>query len=386
MSSYSDNNNTYSDDELIEITSTDTEIMENTNTVNIKSISNNNLSSLLENYDINNERKFDSEEELLDTSYSRLVIKPIHPKFDVLWSLYKKQVAAFWTPEEVDFTNDRHDFKRLDENKQHFIKRVLAFFAGADTIVVNNIKENFSQITVKEAECAYGYQQMMENIHGEVYADMLINIIDDTKERDELINAFKTVNSIKQMIGWANKWISSDRRIGFTIMAFTIFEGLMFSGAFASIYWLKKIIGGDKMKGLIQSNNLISRDEGLHTNFGCLIYDYVIHRLTPEEAKTMMTEAVDIAKTFTQDSIRVDMIGMNENLMGQYLEYVADRLMVYLGYNKIYNTRNPEAFSFMETIGFLNKDNFFERRPTEYQKAFNSNNTAEWRFNRVSAY
>lgn len=373
-----------SDDELIEITPNNDNM--NYDIADNKILITNTYTSPLDIYDINIERKLDNEEELLDTSYSRLAIKPINPKFEVLWALYKKQVAAFWTPEEIDFTNDRFDFARLDDDKQHFIKRVLAFFAGADTIVVNNIKENFSKITVKEAECAYGYQQMMENIHGEVYADMLINIIQDNKERDELINAFKTVTSIKLMIEWANKWISSNRRIGFTIMAFTIFEGLMFSGAFASIYWLKKIIGEDKMKGLVQSNNLIARDEGLHTNFGCLIYDYVIHRLSPEEAKTMMTEAVDIAKTFTQDSIRIDMIGMNVSLMGQYLEYVADRLMIYLGYDKIYNTNNPDAFSFMETIGFLNKDNFFERRPTEYQKAFNSNNTAEWNFNRVSEY
>lgn len=382
-SSMNETTHNYSDDELIEIVSNELEIINNNDNKIFTSAT---LSSLLDNYDVENERKLDSEEELLDTTYFRLAIKPIHPKFEVLWSLYKKQVAAFWTPEEIDFTNDRHDFKNLDENKKHFIKRVLAFFAGADTIVVNNIKENFSKITIKEAECAYGYQQMMENIHGEVYADMLINIIESKTEIDELINAFKTVNSIKLMIGWANKWISSDRRIGFTIMAFTIFEGLMFSGAFASIYWLKKIIGGDKMKGLIQSNNLIARDEGLHTNFGCIIYDYVIHRLSPDEAKTMMSEAVNIAKTFTQDSICVDMIGMNISLMNNYLEYVADRLMIYLGYDKIYNTCNPEAFSFMETIGFLNKDNFFERRTTEYQKAFTTNNTAEWRFNRVSEY
>jgi ribonucleoside-diphosphate reductase subunit M2 len=372
---------------MIEITPDINNLDNNTNIINISSIAYNSMpTTILDNYDPVQEKILDNDEELLDTLNYRLSIKPIQPKFEVLWFLYKKQVAAFWTPEEIDFTNDIFDFKELDINKQHFIKQILAFFAGADAIVVNNIKENFSKITVKEAECAYGYQQMMENIHGEVYANMLINIIQDTKERDDLINAFKTVESIKRMIGWANKWITSDRRIGFSIMAFTIFEGLMFSGAFASIYWLKKILGGDKMKGLIQSNNLIARDEGLHTNFGCLIYDYVIHRLSPEEAQTMMTEAVDIAKTFTQDSIRVDMIGMNERLMGQYLEYIADRLMIYLGYDKIYNTRNPEAFSFMETIGFLNKDNFFERRPTEYQKAFNSNNTAEWRFNRVSEY
>jgi ribonucleotide reductase beta subunit family protein with ferritin-like domain len=215
---------------------------------------------------------------------------------------------------------------------------------------------------------------------------MLINIVKNSEERDNLMNAYKTVDSIKFMIGWAKKWVESDRRIAFSIMSFTIFEGLMFSGAFASIYWLKKTIGEDKMKGLIQSNNLIAKDEGMHTNFGCLIYDYIIHRLTPEEAIIMMTEAVDISKLFTKDAIRVDMIGMNVVLMNEYLEYVADRLMVCLGYEKIYNTKIPEAFSFMETIGFLNKDNFFERRPTEYQLAYGGSNTADWKFKRLTNY
>jgi ribonucleotide reductase beta subunit family protein with ferritin-like domain len=149
---------------------------------------------------------------------------------------------------------------------------------------------------------------------------------------------------------------------------------------------LKKIVGDDKMKGLIQSNNLIAKDEGMHTNFGCLIYSYITHKLSIDDAKIMMKEAVDIAKTFTKDAIRIDMIGMNQNLMEDYLEYVADRLMVYLGYDKIYNTKNPDAFKFMESIGFLNKDNFFERRPTEYQKAYNTNNKASWKFKILKEY
>lgn len=338
------------------------------------------MADLLLNFDPAEEIRKDAEEDILKEANFRLAVKPIDPKYQVIWNLYKKQHEAHWTAEEIDFSNDRHDFMKLDKNIQHFIKMIFAFFAGADSIVNINIKKKFSRITVKEAEIAYGFQQMMENIHGEVYADMLINVIEDATERDELINAFKKVKSIKLMIEWAQKWIDVDRRIGFSIVAFTIFEGIMFSGAFAAIYWLKKSLGEDKMKGLTQSNNLIAKDEGMHTNFGCVMYDYVKHRLSQEEITVMMVDAVDIAKSFTQDAIRVDLIGMNVNLMSAYLEYVADRLLVYLGHEKIYNTPIPDQFQFMDTIGFLNKDNFFERRSTEYQKAYNNNNRADWKF------
>ncbi|VBB18023.1 ribonucleoside diphosphate reductase beta subunit [Yasminevirus sp. GU-2018] len=344
------------------------------------------ISRLLLEYNPEDEKIKDSEEEILNEDLARLAVKPINPKFKIVWDLYKKQKDAFWTAEEIDFSNDRHDFLKVDKNIQHFIKRILAFFAGADSIVNINIRTKFSKITVKEAEIAYGFQQMMENIHGEVYADMLINIITDPDERDELINAFKTVASIKRMIQWAQRWINSDRRIAFSIVVFCIFEGLMFSGAFAAIYWLKKILGEDKMKGLTQSNNLIAKDEGMHTNFGCVMYDYVVHRLTQEEISELMTEGVAICKDFTKDAIRVDMIGMNVELMHDYIEYVADRLMVYLGYNKIFMTKIPDQFQFMDTIGFLNKDNFFERRATEYQKAYNDRNRADWTFKLLAEY
>jgi ribonucleoside-diphosphate reductase subunit M2 len=188
------------------------------------------------------------------------------------------------------------------------------------------------------------------------------------------------------MITWAQKWIDEKRRIAFSIVVFCIFEGVMFSGAFASIYWLKKIIGEDKMKGLIQSNNLIAKDEGLHTNFGCVMYSFVKHRLSQNEIKLLMTEAVDICKEFTDDSIRVDLIGMNVHLMHEYIEYVADRLLICLGYSKIFDTKIPDQFQFMDTIGFLNKDNFFERRGTEYQKAYNDRNRADWNFKILSLY
>jgi ribonucleotide reductase beta subunit family protein with ferritin-like domain len=343
-------------------------------------------SVLLKNYDVEGEKAKDAEEDLLNPANDRLVLKPINVTYKVIWELYKKQAEAFWTPEKIDFSRDKYDFRKLSKNIQTFIKKVLAFFAGADSIVNNNIQGPFSKIKVKEASVAYAFQEMMENIHSEVYSDMLDNIITNPKEKEELINAFKTVESIKDMIGWGQAWINSDRRIGFSIMAFVIFEGLMFSSAFAAIYWLKHQLADDKMQGLIGSNEFIARDEGMHTNFGCLMYDYVIHRLTMEEATTMMSEGVDIAKKFIKDALPIRLIGMNESLMGEYLEYVADRLMVYLGYEKIYGTKIPEAFAFMEEIGALNKNNFFERRTSEYQMAHNKDNTADWQFRILDKY
>jgi ribonucleotide reductase beta subunit family protein with ferritin-like domain len=343
-------------------------------------------SKLLKDFDIAEDRRLDSEEDLLDPSNDRLVLKPINPKFKVIWELYKKQAEAFWTPEKIDFSRDRHDFIKLDDRVQEFIKMILAFFAGADYIVNVNIQEQFSKIKVREANVAYGFQEMMENIHSEVYSDMLDNIIIDGDEKHKLINAFKTVESIKDMIGWGQAWIDSGRRIGYSLMAFTIFEGLMFSGAFAAVYWLKNQLGDDKMQGLIGSNEFIARDEGMHTNFGCLMYDFVIHRLSKEDATTMMSEAVEIAKNFNKDAIKVRLLGMNDELMSQYIEYVADRLMVYLGYEKIYGTELPPAFSFMEQIGILNKNNFFERRTSEYQMAHNKDNTADWKFRIIDKY
>jgi len=340
----------------------------------------------LDNFDIEDEKRKDLEEELLNEKNYRLAIKPIDNKYKTLWDIYKKYVEAFWTPEMIDFNQDQYDFKSLDPNIQHFIKMVLAFFAGADSIVIENIDSNFTKITVREALVAYSFQESIENIHGEVYADMLINIITDSNERDELINAFKTVPSIKQMIEWGRKWISAKRRLAFSIVAFTIFEGLMFSGAFASIYWLKKILGEDKMKGLVQSNNYIAKDEGMHTTFGFEIYKHIVHKLTNDEMYSIINEAVEISKSFTIDAIKVELIGMNVKLMNKYIEYVADRILVGLGYEKLYNTSMPDQFQFMETIGFLNKDNFFERRSTDYQLAHNSDNKANWDFKTIDNY
>lgn len=342
-------------------------------------------SVLLAGFDEVVEELKDSQEPILQDCNFRLAIKPIDPEYEILWKLYKKQKEAFWTPEEIDFSEDRHDFKKLSFDIQFFIKRILAFFAGADSIVNINIKKRFSKITVKEVDVTHAFQQMIENIHGEVYADMLINIVIDDDERAELINAFKNIPSIKKMIDWATNWIESKCSIGYIIIVFCIFEGVMFSGAFAAIYWLKKILGADKMRGLFQSNNLIAKDEGMHTNFGCVLYSYIINRVPEKEVHIMINEAVEICKEFNSDGIRVDLIGMNTTIQNNYIEYVSDRLLGYLKYNKLYNTQLPDQFQFMNSIGILNKENFFDRRASEYQKAHNTDNR-DWAFKILSDY
>jgi ribonucleotide reductase beta subunit family protein with ferritin-like domain len=332
-------------------------------------------SALLSNYDSEEEKRKDSEEDILNEDNERLNVIPTDPKYDIIFKLYKKQSDAMWRAEEIDLVNDANDFNNLPEGIQLFIESILAFFAGSDTIVNINIDKKLSKITIREAQICYDFQKMMENIHGEVYGNQLINIIQDSKKRNKLLNAYKTVPSIKKLTNWANAWIESDRRIGFSIVAFAIMEGVFFSGAFAGIYWLKKVLNG-KMNGFIQSNNLIAKDEGMHVNFGALMYDFVIHRLSKEELETMIKEACEIGKEFMNDAIPIKLIGMNAEIMEEYIEYVCDRLAVILGYEKIYNTQLPSALSFMDSIGFLNKDNFFERRPTEYQKAYNEDNSA----------
>jgi len=344
------------------------------------------FSDLFNNFNEKEELQKDLEEDILDPKNSRLVILPIDPRFEKLWLSYENYEKAFWTSHEVKLAEDKYDYDKLDPNIQHFIKMTFAFFAGADSIVNENIEINFSKITIREAKVAYAFQEMMENIHGQVYANMLSNIIEDKEERLKLIDAFKTIRPIKLMIDWAQKWIRSGRRIAFSIAAFTIFEGLMFSGSFASIYWLKQYLGDNRMKGLVQANNLIAKDEGMHTVFGCEMYSYVKHKLTKDEMNAMLTEAVTISKIFIKDAIKVDMIGMNVMLMDQYIEYVADRLLLSLKYDIIYKTKIPDQFQFMDTIGFLNKDNFFDKRPTEYQRANNSKNVASNVFNLLEDY
>lgn len=325
-------------------------------------------------------------EPILDDTNFRFTIKPINPKYKKLWELYQLQQDAFWKAQEIDFTHDFEDYIRLNKDEQHFIKMVLAFFAASDGIVNFNLRERFLvEIKIAEAQIAYGYQLMMENIHGEVYSDMLINIIKDSRERDVLFNAIKTIPSVKRIADWAMKWIESKDSIAHRLIAFAIVEGVFFSGAFAAIFWLKKTRGQGKlfMEGLVKSNRFISRDEGLHCNFACALYSYIVNRVSVEEVYQMFDEANEISMQFCKEAICVDMIGMNLDMMNDYIQYVSDRLIVSLNYEKHYNKKNP--FDFMDTIGMESKDNFFENRPDAYQAAYNDD-TANWEFKIVEDY
>lgn len=320
-------------------------------------------------------------EPLLDPANFRFTIKPIDPHYQILWDLYKDMQAVAWIAEEVDFVKDYDDFLKLNSDEQQFIKMVLAFFANSDGIVNFNLRERFLQeIQVVEALTAYSYQLMMENVHAEVYSDMLINIIKDPTERDTLFNAIKTVPSIKKMSDWALKWVNSIDSFPHRVIAFAIVEGVFFSGAFAAIFWLKKQRGAGTlfMVGLNDSNRFISRDEGLHVRFACALYTYVNNRVDYNDVKQMFLEANQISREFMSDAIQTQLIGINSNAMCQYLDYVSDGLLVMLGYEKIFNATNP--FEWIETIGLTTKDNFFEKRPNAYQKAHNDQNKDEWVF------
>lgn len=327
------------------------------------------------------------QEPLLNNDNFRFTVKPINPQYEIFWKLYKKQQECYWTAEEIDFSKDYDDFLTLTLDEQHFIKMVLAFFAASDGIVNFNLRERFlTEIKITEAQIAYGFQLMIENIHGEVYSDMLINIVRDPTERETLFGAIKTIDSVKKMSDWALKWIESDKSIGHRLIAFSIVEGVFFSGAFAAIFWLKKQRGKGKlfMEGLIKSNRFIARDEGLHTNYACAMYSFVKNRVSASDVIEMFKEANEISKYFTEDAIKCKLIGIDIDLMTQYVNYVSDRLLVMLKYEKIYNVQNP--FDFMETIGLLAKDNFFENRPDSYQKSHNEDNKLKWEFKRLQDF
>jgi len=307
-------------------------------------------------------------EPILDESNKKFTLFPI--QFHGLWSEYKKQEKSFWTAEEIDFSQDYKDFESLSPDKKYVIKMILAFFASMDGIVNFNIDENLlKKITISEAITAYRFQATMEGIHNECYSLMIDNLIKDSKEKYHLFNSIKTIPSIKKIADWAFKWIESDVSIGHRIVAFACIEGILFSGAFAIIFWLKKYEGSGQnfMPGLIKSNELISRDEKFHCDFACELYKLLNNKLSEIEVHQIITESVNIAKNFNNDSIKCKLVGLNSNLMNQYIEYVADRITVSLGYTKIFKSTNP--FGFMETIGMMQKTNFHESRPTEYKSA-----------------
>ncbi len=302
-------------------------------------------------------------EPLLAEDPNRFVLFPI--KHNDIWQMYKQAEASFWTAEEIDLSADQTDWEKLNDGERHFVSHVLAFFAASDGIVNENLGVNFlTEVQFAEAKCFYGFQVMMENIHSETYSLLIDTYIKDPKEKDHLFNALETVPCVQKKGQWALKWINSENFVE-RLIAFAAVEGIFFSGSFCSIFWLKK---RGLMPGLSFSNELISRDEGLHCEFACLLYSkYVVNKLSQDEVYAIITDAVEIEKEFITEALPAALIGMNSRLMTQYIEYVADFWLERLGYAKYYNTENP--FDFMTSISLQGKTNFFEKRVAEYQKA-----------------
>lgn len=302
------------------------------------------------------------QEILLKDNKDRFVILPIN--YPAIWEMYKKHEASFWTAEEIDLSGDAKDWERLNEGERHFISHVLAFFAASDGIVNENLAVNFmSEVQVPEARCFYGFQIMMENIHSETYALLIDTYVKDPAEKNRLFHAIETVPCVKKKAEWALRWIENGS-FAERLVAFAAVEGIFFSGSFCSIFWLKK---RGLMPGLTFSNELISRDEGLHCEFACLLYSMLQQKLSRQQVYEIIGDAVTIEKAFITDALPVDLIGMNARLMSQYIEFVADRWLVALGYPKMFNATNP--FDFMEMISLQGKTNFFEKRVGDYQKS-----------------
>ncbi|XP_062406940.1 ribonucleoside-diphosphate reductase subunit M2 [Sardina pilchardus] len=303
------------------------------------------------------------DEPLLKENPRRFVIFPI--KYHDIWQMYKKAEASFWTAEEVDLSKDLSHWESLKDEERHFISHVLAFFAASDGIVNENLVERFTQeVQVTEARCFYGFQIAMENIHSEMYSLLIDTYIKDHKQREYLFNAIETLPCVKKKADWALNWIGNkNAEFGERVVAFAAVEGIFFSGSFASIFWLKK---RGLMPGLTFSNELISRDEGLHCDFACLMFKHLVNKPSHETVKSIIMNAVEIEQEFLTEALPVKLIGMNCDMMRIYIEFVADRLMLELGFDKIYKTENP--FDFMENISLEGKTNFFEKRVGEYQK------------------
>ena len=303
-------------------------------------------------------------EPILQENKDRFVLFPI--QHDDIWKFYKQEEASIWTAEEIDLSQDIIDWEtKLTDNERHFIKHVLAFFAASDGIVNENLAENFlSEVQYTEAKFFYGFQIMMENIHSETYSLLIDTYIKDKGEADKLFHAIEHFDAIKKKADWAIKWIESPS-FAERLIAFAAVEGIFFSGSFCSIFWMKK---RGLLPGLTFSNELISRDEGLHCDFACMLHnDHIVNKVPKERITQIITEALDIEREFIIEALPVRLIGMNSELMTQYLEFVTDRLLQELHCDKIYNVENP--FDFMDMISLQGKTNFFEKRVSEYQKA-----------------
>lgn len=303
------------------------------------------------------------EEPLLKENPRRFVIFPI--QYHDIWTMYKKAEASFWTAEEVDLSKDLQHWESLKDDERFFISHVLAFFAASDGIVNENLVERFTQeVQVTEARCFYGFQIAMENIHSEMYSLLINTYIKDPQEREYLFNAIETLPCVKKKADWALHWIGNkSATYGERVVAFAAVEGIFFSGSFAAIFWLKK---RGLMPGLTFSNELISRDEGLHCDFACLMFKHLLNKPSSETVKRIIADAVAIEQEFLTEALPVKLIGMNCELMKQYIEFVADRLLLELGFDKMYRSENP--FDFMENISLEGKTNFFEKRVGEYQR------------------
>jgi len=304
----------------------------------------------------------------------RFVLFPIQN--NDIWKAYKITEAMFWTAEEIDLSGDMLDWHRLTDNERHFISYVLAFFAASDGIVGENLAMRFyHDVTLPEARAFYGFQLMMEGIHSETYSLLIDTYIQNTEEKEKLFNAIDQIPIVKKKAEWALKWIDSSESFQERLVAFAAVEGIFFSSSFCSIYWLKK---RGLMPGLSFSNELISRDEGMHTDFACLLYS-MGQRLPETTVHKIIQDAVSLEREFCTDAIPTELIGMNSKLMTQYVEFVADRLAVQLGCNKIFNSQNP--FDFMELISLEGKSNFFEKRVSQYRKAGVGNTSTENKIN-----
>jgi len=308
-------------------------------------------------------KELEKEDPLLKENPRRFVMFPI--QYPEVWEMYKKHEASFWTAEEIDLSSDNKDWENLSDSERHFVKHVLAFFAASDGIVCENLASQFStEIQIPEARAFYGFQMAMENIHSETYSLLIEQYIKDPAEREKVFDAMHTMPPVQEKANWALSWMNNENSFAERIIAFAAVEGILFSGSFCAIYWLKK---RGLMPGLTFSNELISRDEGLHAEFACLLYSMLQNKLPDDVVHTIIRGAVKVEHEFICEALSCDLVGMNSELMKRYIEFVADRLLTALGHPKMYNATNP--FDWMELISLQGKTNFFEKRVGEYQKA-----------------
>ena len=308
-------------------------------------------------------KELEKQDPLLKENPRRWVLFPI--QYPAVFEMYKKHEASFWTAEEIDLAQDLKDWDNLNTDEQHFLKHILAFFAASDGIVLENLAGNFStEIQIPEARAFYGFQMAMENIHSETYSLLIEQYVKDPAEKEQVFDAIHTMPAVAQKAEWAVQWMGDSCCFAERIVAFAAVEGVLFSGSFCAIYWLKK---RGLMPGLTFSNELISRDEGLHAEFACLIYSMLQNKLPEDVVHNIVRGAVDAERKFICEALSCDLIGMNSRQMTQYIEFVADRLLASLGHSKLFNATNP--FDWMELISLQGKTNFFEKRVGEYQKA-----------------